>query len=315
MRACGCVCFLTVAAAAAAHAQVFRSRVDMVGLTVTVTDTRGLEITGLTADNFVVFEDGVQQHVSLFGGDKVPVDVALVLDMSGSMQMVQPAVKKGAIALLAKLRDGDRTIVVDVKRRIQMRSGLDADRSSAVASVNGLSANGGTALYDGLYISLQEFARARRQVPEMRRQAIVVFSDGLDNESHVRFEDVSELARALDVVIYTITMHADQLPQVIPFNTAVRRALWEMRALTLDTGGRAFFPTTATELPRVYDAVARELGNQYTLAYVAPAASQRQALRRIAVRLVPPAQGVARTRTGYLANRGEVQLRSQTNPQ
>ena len=80
MLSLGCVCFLMVAGAQPAHAQVFKSRIDMVGLTVTVTDARGQEITGLTADNFAVYEDGVQQQVSLFGSEKVPLDVALVLD-------------------------------------------------------------------------------------------------------------------------------------------------------------------------------------------------------------------------------------------
>ena len=299
----GYVGFLMVAGAQPAQAQVFRSRIDMVGLTVTVTDARGQEITGLTADNFAVYEDGVKQHVSLFGSEQVPVDVALVLDTSSSMHAVQPVVTKGARALLGKLRDGDRALVVDVKQRIHIRAGLDADLSQVVASLDGLSPSGRTALYDGLYMSLQEFARERRQRPEIRRQALVLFSDGLDTASHVRFEDVSELARSLDVTVYTITLHDGQLPQLIARNSEVRRPIWEMRALASDTGGRSFFPSKATELQAIYDTIARELVNQYTLAYVAPVAAQQQALRRIAIRLLPPAQGVPRTRTSYLARR------------
>ena len=310
MRACGCLVLLTVAATAA-HAQVFRSGVDMVGLTVTVTDTRGQEITGLTADNFAVYEDGVQQQVSLFGSDNVPVDVALVIDTSSSMQAVQPAVKKGALALLAKLRDGDRALVVDVKHRIRIRSGLQADLSRAAAAIDALEPKGSTALYDGLYMALKEFARERRQRPEMRRQALVVFSDGLDNASHVPFEDVSLLARALDVTIYTITIQEGQLPHL---GAEVRRAMWEMRALTVETGGRAFVPSKAPELPAVYDIIARELVNQYTLAYVAPSLEQKQALRRISVKLNPPAQGVPRTRTSYLANTIQSGVRSLVSP-
>ena len=309
MRAFGCGCFLMVAAAQAAQAQLFRSSVDVVGLTVTVSDARGQEITGLTAEDFAVYEDGVQQHVSLFGSETVPLDVALVLDTSSSMHAVQPAVKRGARALLTKLRHGDRALVVDVKQRIQIRAGLDAGLSHVVASINDLSSSGSTALHDGLYMSLQEFARERRQRPEIRRQALVVFSDGVDTASHVRFEDVSELARALDVTIYTITMHDGQLAQAVARNTEVRRAAWEMRALTFDTGGRAFVPSTAVELEGVYDAIARELINQYTMAYVAPAAaaSQKQTVRRISIRLIPPAQGVPRTRTSYLANHGQAE--------
>jgi Mg-chelatase subunit ChlD len=100
----------------------------------------------------------------------VPLDVALVLDPSSSMYAVQPAVKRGARALLAKLRHSDRALVVDVKQRIQIRAGLDADLSHVVASINDLSSSGSTALYDGLYMSLQEFARERRQRLEVRRR-------------------------------------------------------------------------------------------------------------------------------------------------
>jgi len=302
MRAVTLLCSFFAAGAHVAHAQVFRSSVDMVGLTVTVTDARGREITGLTPDNFAVYEDGVQQQVSLFGSEKVPLDVALVIDTSSSMHAVHPVVKRGACALLGKLRDGDRGLVVDVKQRIQIRGGLDADLSHVVRSINSLSTDGSTALYDGLYMSLQEFARERRQRPEIRRQALVVFSDGLNNASHVRFEDVSELARALDVTIYTIMLNDGQLSQAIARDVHVARAAWEMRALTLDTGGRAFFPIKAGELAAIYDTIARELVNQYTLAYVAPPARPKQALRRISVSLLPPVQGVPRTRTSYVTN-------------
>ena len=232
-----------VAAAAAAHAQVFRSRVDMVGLTVTVIDARGQEITGLTADDFAVYEDGVQQQVSLFGSEKVPLDVALVLDTSSSMHAVQPAVKKAPSHCSPNF--GTVTARSSSMSNSEFRFAPASMRISRVQSRRSTRCRqGSTALYDGLYMSLQEFARERRQRPDVRRQALVVFSDGLDNASHVRFEDVSELARALDVTIYTVTMHDGQLPQVIAQHTEVRRAMWEMRALTFDTGGRAFFPRT-----------------------------------------------------------------------
>jgi hypothetical protein len=103
-------------------------------------------------------------------------------------------------------------------------------------------------------MSLQEFARERRQRPDIRRQALVLFSDRVDTASHARFEDVSELARALDVTIYTITMHDGQLSQVIARNTAVGRAMSERRALTFDRRrAGVFLPGKATELESVYD--------------------------------------------------------------
>ena len=114
----------------------------MVGLTVTVTDAGGQAIAGLTADDFAVYEDGVQQQVSFLGNEDVPLDVALLPDTSSRMNAVQPAVKRGARALLTRLRDGDRALVVDVKQRVHVRAGLEADLSHVVASINRLSTDG-----------------------------------------------------------------------------------------------------------------------------------------------------------------------------
>jgi Mg-chelatase subunit ChlD len=103
--------------------------------------------------------DGVQQQVSFFGNEDVPLDVPRALDTSSSMHAVHLAVKSGARALLTKLREGDRALVVDVKQRVHVRAGLKAGLSHVVASINRLSTDGSTALCDGLYMSLQEFAR------------------------------------------------------------------------------------------------------------------------------------------------------------
>ena len=109
----------------------------MVGLTVTVTDAGGQAIAGLTADDFAVYEDGVQQQVSFLGNEDVPLDVALLPDTSSRMNAVQPAVKSGARALLTKVREGDRALVVDVNSG--SRSCRLGDRSVACGRVNQLS--------------------------------------------------------------------------------------------------------------------------------------------------------------------------------
>jgi VWFA-related protein len=178
---------------------------------------------------------------------------------------------------------------------------LTADLPSIEAAIGRLSAAGNTALYNGVYLSLRQFERERRVRPELRRQALVLFSDGLDTVSRMGFDEVTALARALDVTIYSITLQEENPSQDPALADRVREASWQMRTLTRDTGGLAFFPKRIRELERIYETIARELVNQYTLAYLAPVPGEGQTFRRVSIGVVPPARGVARTRTGYVA--------------
>lgn len=290
-------CLLVLAGADSSSAQEFRSRVDMVALAVSVTDGKGQAVTGLTPSDFRVIDDGVPQEVAVFGSVQVPLDVMLVLDTSGSMLEALHLVKSGAHGLLGRLRAGDRAALVEVKGAIDVPEGLTADLPRIESAVGRLSARGQTALYDGVYLSLRQFERERQVHPDLRRQALVVFSDGIDTVSRMGFDEVTALARALDVTIYSITWNeASTFPELAD---QVREATWQMRTLTRDTGGLAYCPKHIGELEGIFDTIARELVNQYALAYVAPVPGERQTFRRVSIGLVPPARGVARTRPGY----------------
>ena len=292
------IAMVLVATHARAQGALFKSGVDMVALTVTVSDSAGQSVRGLTADHFAVFEDGVQQTLSLFGSEQVPVDVAFVLDTSSSMSLDLPLVKQAARGLVSRLRAGDRAAVFDVNQTVGNPRPFTEDHDEVIAAVDGLKARGSTAVYDGLYTSLREFQRERRARPELRRQALVLLSDGVDNASHVTFDDAAELARQLDVTIYTIALRQELLSLLFPQQ---RQADYAMRALARETGGQAFFPLKAAELEAIYTSIARELVSQYALGYVASTPGNRAAFKRVSVRLLPPAEGRARTRSGYLA--------------
>jgi hypothetical protein len=118
--------------------------------------------------------------------------------------------------------------------------------------------------------------------------------------SRLGFEEIAELARSADVAIYTI-MPDDHEMLVGRHLDRWRSASWEMRALTRDTGGLACFPAKPNELTRVYDTITRELINQYALGYLVPCPDDSRRFRRVSIRLVAPARGVARTRAGYAA--------------
>ena len=281
-----------------AQGKVFKSGVDLVPLTVTVTDARGNYVTGLTSDDFEVFEDGERQSSAFFAGGELPLDVALVLDTSSSMAESMPMVRKSATGLIRTLRSGDRSAVTAVSTTIAVPQPLTSDLGRVAAAIDGLRASGGTALYDGLYMALNELARQRREWSEARRQVLVLLSDGIDTASHVTADDVARVAGSVGVNVYVIALTGPKPVSQHGRDMTAERAAYQLRALAQDSGGRVFRPTTALDLPAVYDAIARELASQYDLAYL-PTRFGADGFRRIAVRVLPPTQAAARTRNGY----------------
>jgi Ca-activated chloride channel family protein len=282
---------------------VFKSGIDMVPLTVTVTDAAGKYKTGLTQGDFAVLEDGVPQMLSFFASEEVPVDVALVMDTSSSMGPVMTMLHTAARGLIRGLRAGDRATIVDVKRSVRAPQLLSEDLAGVADAIGELRASGSTAMYDGVYIALQAFQRDRRRQPAIRRQVLVLFSDGRDNASHVTADAVKDLARRVDVTTYTVAL-GQKAQREFAFEQE-KQSLWEaaymMRALATETGGRGFFPTVANELPAIYDAIRQELASQYQVGYVPSRPFGDSRFRQVSVRVLPPTSAVARTRSGYVA--------------
>jgi Ca-activated chloride channel family protein len=283
--------------------------VDIVPLTVTVTDTKGKYVSGLTGNDFEVFEDGVKQAVTFFAREEVPVDVALLVDTSASMESDLALVKSAATGLVTRLRPADRAIVVDVKGSTSIAQELTSDRTSIARAIRGLAAGGETAVYDAVYVILRELDRVRRTAAEVRRQALVVLTDGIDTRSRLSFEDVLNLARRSNVSIYVVALKSAvaQTPRSrLP--DAVLRSDHDLKSVTRDSGGRLFEPTAAGDLPGIYCAIAEELFSQYDLGYRPLRAAGEGDFRRVMVRL-PQTNAVARTRTGYIASSTRTAMR------
>jgi Ca-activated chloride channel homolog len=278
----------------------FRSQVEVVPLTVTVTDGRGRYVTDLTGSDFTVLENGVPQALAFFASGHVPVDLALVVDVSGSMLRHLPVVQKASRGLVRALQPEDRALVAALTGSLGIVEPLSTDRDRIEAAISNLTVSGSTALYNGLYVMLQTFERERRASTDIRKQVIVLLSDGLDTASHVSHEDVVALAQRVGVNIYVITVPGTGQPRERAQRDArTLHAEHEMRALARQAGGRSFFPQIVHQLPGIYGEIARELAHQYELGYF-PAASDDGAFRRLTVQ-VPNAN--ARTRSGYYASR------------
>ena len=296
---------LTGAAIAAPTAQqaLFKTGVDMVPLTVTVTDGAGKFVRGLTERDFTVFEDGVAQSLSFFASADVPIDVALVIDTSASMRDDMPLVASAATGLIRALGPADRGAVVEVNERAGIAQTFTNDRAKLEHAVRHLSMAGSTALYDGLYVVLREFERERRGTPTVRRQVLVLLSDGLDNKSRLSFDDVLDLARRADVGVYVIALRSEAVkaPRSQLAGT-VLNAEYAMNTVARDSGGRIFNPKDATELPAIYGSIAQELASQYDLGYIPVRPGSDGAFRRVVVRVSEGQKARARTRAGYYAS-------------
>jgi Ca-activated chloride channel family protein len=285
-----------------AQQHTFKSGIDLVPLTVTVTDTSGKYVTGLTGSDFQVYEDGVEQPLAFFASDEVPIDVALVLDTSGSMVLDLPLVQSAATGLVRRLRAVDRAAVVDVKQSARIPQPFTSDRASVETAIHSLSASGETALYDGLYVALKEFQHERKAATDVRRQTLVLLSDGLDNNSHLAFDDVLDLARRIDVNIYVIALRSAlaDVPRRQQDGT-ILHADYVLNTLTRESGGRVFVPKSARDLSAIYTAIAQELSSQYELGYLPQRSAIEVGFRRVAVRVRPQTNALARTRSGYYA--------------
>jgi Ca-activated chloride channel family protein len=282
---------------------VFRGGVDLVALNVVVTDGQNKPVGGLSPEKFTVLEDGIPQDVTFFAAQQVPLDLAILLDSSASMMDKIHTAQDAAVGFAMRLKSGDRLSVVSIKDGVKVLHPLDDQLDEALTAIRQTTAGGGTALYNGLYMTLRDMMK-RRETTGLRRQAIAVFSDGDDTASLVTFDDVMDVAKQAGIAIYTIMLKSN-VP--LTFNETYGKkdaseSQFAMKALALETGARSFFPTDILELAGVYGVIADDLASQYSLGYTPKNVRQDGGYRRVSVRVDQP-NTRTRARAGYVAPR------------
>jgi len=281
-----------------ASGSVFRSGVDLVSLNVIVTDAKDKFVTGLTQQDFAVYEDGVQQALSFFAAANVPLDLAILLDTSSSMTNRMETVQHAAIGFASHLRQGDRITVVGIKESARTLHPLDEDVNGACEAIRQTTASGGTALYNALYTTIRQMEKVHAADGDVRRQAIAVLTDGDDTASLVTFDDLLALAKQAGIAIYTIALKSPDQPVWLSGNKYFSESEFSMRALAQETGARSFFPTDISQLAGVYGLITQELANQYAVGYTSNNPRRDGAFRRVVVRVIEP-NVRTRTRSGY----------------
>lgn len=274
---------------------MFRAGVELVSLNVTVTDSQGRYVTDLNESDFSVFEDGAKQELSFFNRTNLPIALSLLIDSSASMEQRMEHAQEAAIGFAKKIRQQDLAQIVDFDSRVEIKLGFTNKVDELETAIRTTAAGGSTALHNAVYISLKELAKIKAKNPdEIRRQAIIVLSDGEDTSSLVSFEEVLELAKRSETAIYTIGLQPRETSALRGF----REAEFVLRQLAQETGGRSFFAQRVEDLKDVYGQIADELSSQYSMGYASKNAKRDGAFRRLVVQIGRP-NTTARTKRGY----------------
>ena len=274
----------------------FRVSVEMVSLSVTVFDRKERLVTDLEQENFAIYEDGVAQQIRLFSKEDLPLRTVILLDTSSSMGRRMELAQEAAVRFARSLKEGDQVKVIEFNTRVLTLAEFTTDVEKVENAIRETKAQGATSLYEALYIALRSLSR-RRQGDE--RQAIVVLSDGNDTRSLVTFDDVRQLARKTDVLIYTISLRGSQEDLK---KQKYSDAKYELEKLSGETGGSSFAPEGVKDLADVYDQIATELKSQYNIGYVSTNTKADGAWRRLQFRCDREGS-VVRSRIGYYAPR------------
>jgi len=287
-----------LAAAAPQQPPSFRAGVELVSLNVTATEgTR--YVTDLMQNDFSVFEDGVKQEITFFTRSNLPIALALLVDTSASMESKLQTAQEAAIGFAKKLRPQDLAEVVDFDSRVIVLQNFTNNLPELEAAIRKTSAGGSTSLYNAVYIALKDLKKVvAKNSDEIRRQAIIVLTDGEDTSSLLPFEEVLDLAKRSETAIYAIGLRAGEGSATA--TRGFKEAEFVLRQFSQETGGRAFFPNQLSDLNNVYGQIADELSSQYSVGYTSRNPKRDGAWRRVIVRVDRP-NVIARTKLGYFA--------------
>ena len=234
--------------------------VTRVNMLFTVTDKKGRFVTDLTKDDFQVFENKTPQTIAEFTAETdLPLRLGILIDTSNSIRERFKFEQEAAISFInSVVRQGhDKAMVVSFDTSAELVADLIDDTEKLQAGIRSLRPGGGTALFDAIYFACRD-KLSKDQPRHKFRRAVVIVSDGDDNQSQVTRDQALEMAQKADVVIYAISTN------VIRGETDGDKIL---KYLTSETGGQTFFPFKVEDLEQSFENIANELRHQYNVFY------------------------------------------------
>ena len=273
--------------------------VNLVVLHVSVVNDRGQFVPGLKQSDFRVMEDKSDQTISVFSQEDVPVSMGLVIDNSGSMRDKRPQVNAAALTLVKTSNPQDEAFVVNFNDDFYLDTVHDftSDVNEMRDALERIDARGSTALYDAVIGSLDHLKKGAKD-----KKVLLVVTDGVDNASRRTLANVVQEAQRSDALIYSVGIFSDD---DIKHNRGdMKKAQRALTELATSTGGLAFFPENVGDTEAICSQIARDIRNQYTVAYYPTNLARDGTYRTVQISVAPPrgyGKLQVRTRTGYYA--------------
>jgi VWFA-related protein len=289
-------CFLAAALAAPGllaqdQDPVFRSDTRLVVLHATVVDAKGNFVIDLPQSAFKVYENNVEQPVKIFRREDVPVSLGLIVDNSGSMRLRRNKVESAALQMVKASNRQDEVFIVNFNDDAFLDIDFTSDVKKMEEGLTRIDARGGTAMYDAISMSIDHLkAKAKRD-----KKVLMLITDGADTASRTSLEKLVSQTHTTDVVIYAIALLNDEIPR------EAKKARRALETITKASGGLCFFPKTLEEVDALALEVAKDIRNQYVIAYSPTVQELDGTFRQIRVTVNGPNRPTVRTRSGYYA--------------
>jgi Ca-activated chloride channel family protein len=273
-----------------AEPALFKVNVETVFVKVSVTDPLGRYVTGLEKEHFKVYEDNVEQSIEHFSQQAAPISAGIIFDVSASMKGMNNIGKaKNAIRrFLESGNPADEYFLITFNHKTNLAFGFTDQSSDVQNTVAMQKAGGSTALFDAVYMGLDQIKRSSND-----KKALILITDGEDNSSRYSATEIREFAKELDAQIYVIGEEGPIGYGRGPIQTIVNLS-----------GGRSFFPNNFNELDYYIDLIHAELRSQYLVGYTPGNKTHDGKWRRIRVKLDAPAglpKLIVKAREGYYA--------------
>ncbi len=274
---------------------IFSTDTRLKVLHATVFDKNGKFVTNLPQSAFQVFEDGKLQPIKIFKREDVPVSMGIIVDNSGSMRDKRQKVEAAALALVEESNHEDEVFIVNFNDEAYLDTDFTSDIKIMQQGLTKIDSRGGTAMRDAIRMSVDHL----KEKGKKDKRVLLVVTDGNDNASQVSLEAAVRSAQDAETIVFAIGLLSDEERREA---SKAKRALM---TLTEATGGQAFFPKDASEVDRIAHQVARDLRNQYTIAYTPTNSALDGTYRQVKVIATGPNHPVVRTQSGYYAGNGK----------
>jgi Ca-activated chloride channel family protein len=278
---------------------VIKVDTTLIQIPVSIHDKDGRPVNTFKKEQFQVFEDKIPQEIKLFAHEDVPLSLGLVIDNSGSMRNKRERVNSAALSFVRESNPEDESFIVNFDDSAYLEQDFTSSIGDLMDALDNLDTRGETALYDAVFLSTDKVMKEGRR----DTKALLLISDGEDNTSKYKYEEVLKRLKEANVTLYAIGLLEESESHGLFQKDPTKKAKQVLEAFAEGTGGVAYFPKSVDEVEELCKQIARDLRNRYTIGYTPTNGKLDGSLRKVDVVVNAPKTSrlAVRWKTSYLA--------------